>query len=263
MMKCTKYQLSRLAFPGGRRCIGRRFRMTWIAAIALSAAPPVAAQTQVQQDRLDRVSQFLVTAPMCRRLGMTVDPDLPVKAEKAVETETGSWSVDQATVRGLMTEALSRQGAILRTDLEAAAGAAKTDAQLRGVRTILLGYGRTCLAATADPIFSPLIKLPPGYNLETAVTAASDAMLEGGGLASWQTPRIQARGDLMMAAGTCRGKIGAARSDALVAEFGQSDDPRVRGYYRKAFDEGLADPSIIETLAGCHRALQKMIIKAR
>lgn len=66
-------------------------------------------------------------------------------------------------------------------------------------------------------------------------------MLELGGLASWQTPRIQARGDLMMLAGTCRSKIGAARSDALVQEFGQSDDPRVRDYYSKSFDEGLAD----------------------
>lgn len=88
-------------------------------------------------------------------------------------------------------------------------------------------------------------------------------MLEAGGLASWQTPEIQARGDLMMLAGICRSKIGPARSDALVKEFGQSDDPRVRNYYTKSFDEGLDDPTVIETLAGCNKAITPYRAKIR
>lgn len=67
----------------------------------------------------------------------------------------------------------------------------------------------------------------------------------------------------MMLAGTCRSKIGPSRSDALVKEFGQSNDPRVRDYYSRSFDEGLADPSIIETLAGCNRAIAGFRAKAR
>ena len=66
-----------------------------------------------------------------------------------------------------------------------------------------------------------------------------------------------------MLAGTCRSKIGPARSDALVKQYGQSPDPRIRSYYTKSFDEGLADPTIIDTLTGCNRAIEKSRIKAQ
>lgn len=224
-------------------------------ALGVSSSLPAWAQTQAQQDRLNRVGQFVVTASMCEKLGMKLDADLPTKAEAALKAETASWSVDPATVDRLKSEAISRQSRILQTDLQAASNGAKTDAQLRAVKGILLGYGRTCMAATTDPIFSSLIVPPPGYNLDTAATALADSILEAGGLASWQTPQIQARGDLMMLAGTCRSKIGAARSDALVKQYGQSDDPRIRDYYLKSFDEGVSDSTVIETLAGCNKAI--------
>lgn len=240
----------------------RIFRLA-AALLAVAAALPAHAQTQAQQDRLNEIAKFVVTSPMCEQLGMQVDPDLPTKAADAVEVETAGWQVDRATVERLVSETTARQGAMLKTDLGAASANAKTDAQLRGLRNILLGYGHTCMAAAADPIFSALIVAPPGYDLERAATGMSDGMLEEGGLASWQTPRIQSRGDLMMLAGTCRSKIGAARSDALVKEFGQSDDPRVRNYYSKSFDGGLADPTIVSTLAGCNRAIAAYRAKAQ
>ena len=40
------------------------------------------------------------------------------------------------------------------------------------------------VAATSDPIFSKLIVASQGYDLDKAATAASDAILESGGLAS-------------------------------------------------------------------------------
>jgi hypothetical protein len=232
-------------------------------ALSMFASASSSAQTQSQQDRLNQVGRFVVTAPMCEKLGMKLDPDLPTKAEAALKVETASWQIEPATVERLKNEAVARQGRILGTDLQAAADGAKSDAQLRAVKSILLGYGRTCMAATTDPIFSLLIVPPPGYDLEKAATATADSMLEAGGLASWQTAQIQARGDLMMLAGTCRSKIGPVRSDALVKEFGQSDDLRVRNYYMKAFDEGLADPTMIETLAGCNKAIASYRAKLR
>jgi hypothetical protein len=231
--------------------------------LAVSAAAPAYGQTQAQQDRLNRVAQFLVTAPMCAKLGMKLAADLPEKAETALNAETRAWQVDPTRLERLKGEALARQGNVLETDLETAANGAKTDAQLRAVRGILLDYGRTCVAATTDPIFSSLILPPPSYDLDKATTDVADSLLEAGGLASWQTPRIQARGDLMMLAGTCRSKIGAARSDALVKVFGRSDDPRVRDYYSRSFDEGLSDPSTISTLAGCNRAIAGYRAKIR
>jgi hypothetical protein len=228
----------------------------WIAlGIAVASCVPTLAQTQAQQNRLDLVAKFIVTAPMCERLGMTLDSALPTKAAAAFETETAAWKIDTSTLNRLAGEAISRQGNILKTDLNAVSEGAKTDAQLRDVRSVLLEYGKTCVAATNDSIFSTLIVSPDGYDLEAEATKAADKMLEGGGLASWQTPSIQARGDLMMIAGACRSKIGAARSDALVTEFGQSDEARERDYYNKTFDDGLADPDLISTLAGCNRAI--------
>ncbi|WP_242187191.1 hypothetical protein [Sphingomonas sp. CARO-RG-8B-R24-01] len=231
--------------------------------MALAPLEPASGQTQAQQDRLSRVAQFVVTAPMCERLGMSLDPDLPTKAESALQQETGAWNVDPSTIERLKGEAVTRQGAMLKTDLETVSEGAKTAPQLQALKGVLLGYGRTCMAAVTDPIFSHLILPPPGYDLETAATTASDAMLQAGGLASWQTPRIQAHGDMMMLAGTCRSKIGAARSDALMKEFGHSEDARVRSYYSKSFDEGLADPTIIASVDGCTRAIQQTRLKAR
>lgn len=233
-----------------------------LAAYAIAFSNLASGQTQTQQDRLNQVARFVVTSPMCERLEMKLDPDLPAKVESAFKVESSSWDVDKAVVERLAVEAISRQGAIFKTDLEASSSSAKTDMQLRNLRNVLLGYGRACMTATTDPIFSKLITLPSNYDLEAAVTRTTDAMLEGGGLASWQTPRIQNRGDLMMVAGSCRSKIGALRSDALVKEFGQSSDARVRNYYSKSFDEGLADPTMIATLAGCNRAIQKIRLKA-
>ena len=237
---------------------------TRLAIVALAVSSPISAgaQTQAQQDRLDRVGQFVVISPICEKLGMKVDPDLPKMAEAGLASETSSWPIAAETIERLKQEAVARQGRIFSTDLDAASAGAKTDAQLRGVKDILLGYGRVCMAATVDPIFSSLIAAPAGYNLDGAATTLADTMLERGGLASWQTPQIQARGDLMMLAGTCRAKIGAARSDALTKQYGQSDDPRVRNYYSRSFDEGLADPGMIETLAGCNRAILASRAKA-
>jgi hypothetical protein len=237
-----------------------------IAAVILSCAiaglNSVAAQTQQQQDRLNAFGKFAVTSALCSRIGMQVDDDIDVKAEAALALETADWQVDPAVVKRLKNEAAGRQGAILRADLGGAAEAAKTEKQLRGLSDIILGYGRTCLEATHDPVFAKLIVAPSGYDLQKSVTAFADQMLEGGGLASWQTPEIQARGDLMTLAGICRQRIGATRSDALINEFGQSADPRARDYYNKAFDRGLEDPDKTWTLAGCNRAIGRLRAKA-
>lgn len=234
-----------------------------LAALCVIGSVPVYAQTQAQQDRLNRVGQFVVTAPMCEKLGMTLDPELPTKAEVALEAETASWSADPATIERLKDEAVSRQGRMFSVDLEAVSSGAKSEAQLRGLKDILLRYGQTCMAATTDPIFSLLIVPPPGYDLDKAATETADSMLEAGGLASWQTPQIQARGDLMIIAGTCRSEIGPVRSDALVKEFGQSTDPRVRNYYMKSYDVGLSNPAIISTLAGCNKLITSFRAKVR
>jgi hypothetical protein len=222
--------------------------------LALVTAP-VSAQTQAQQDRIDRVSRLAVTSPMCSRLGMTVDPELGNKVETAFNAETSSWSIDRETFERLKQASIDRVVKSSEIDLETASANAKSEAQLRRLRIVFVAFGRLCVEATTDPIFSKLIVAPPRFDPETAATALADGMLEDGGLASWQTPAIRARGDMMMAAGTCRKRVGKARSDALLAEFGRSDDARTREYYLKSYDIGLNDTEMNFTLAQCNRLI--------
>lgn len=237
-------------------CMMRR-RIAAAAYIAVTAAAPASAQSQAQQDRLDQVSRFVVTAPMCEKLGMKVDPALPVKVEAAFRAETSAWSTAPATIERLKSASIQRQSNVLKVDLATASENAKTDAQLRQVGTIFRGYGRTCLEATRDRIFSHVITAPPGFDLDRAATDVADSLLDAGGLASWQTPAIQARGDMMMVAGACRRRIGKVRSDALVAQYGRSDDPRTRAYYLKSFDDALNDAELDFDLAQCNRLVTR------
>jgi hypothetical protein len=225
--------------------------------LSVMITAPALAQTQVQQDRIDQVSRFVVTGPICGKLGMTIDPALPDKVEAAFKVETSAWSAAPTAIERLKVASIQRQSNLLKVDLETASTNAKTDVQLRQVRTILHGYGRTCLEATRDPIFFRVITAPAGYDLDRAAADMADSMLEAGGLASWQTPAIQARGDMMMVAGACRRRIGQARSDALVAEFGKSESPRIRVYYLKAFDDALNDPELDFDLTQCTRLVAR------
>lgn len=226
--------------------------------LGVSSAEAAFAQTQVEQDRIDTLARYTVTSPMCETLGMTVTKDGGDIFEAGLKAETATWSIPYAEVERLTSAAIERQGQMLSIDLDAAAQGAKSEAQLRGIHKILLGYGQTCITLAVDPIFSKLVHVPAGYDLNQAVTIASDSMLEAGGLASWQTPGIQARGDLMMVAGACRARIGPGRSDAIVRQYGRSDDIRVRRYYTRSFDEGLADTELNFDLAQCNRAISKL-----
>ena len=185
-----------------------KLRISLAAIVIVGAATPAFAQSQAQQDRIDAVSRFVVTAPICGKLGMAVDPALPDRVEGAFRTETSAWSVAPAAIERLKLASIQRQSNVLKVDLETASANAKTDAQLRQISSILRGYGRICLDATRDPIFSQVITAPSGFDLGRAATDTADGMLEAGGLASWQTPAIQARGDMMMVAGACRKRIG-------------------------------------------------------
>lgn len=130
------------------------------------------------------------------------------------------------------------------------------------MRSVFLKYGSQCLKAARDPVFSGVINVPTDFDLNSAATAAADSLLADGGLASWQTPAIQARGDLMMAAGTCRWRIGAARSDAIFQKYSHATDARERAYYVRSFDDGLSDTSFNFDRAQCERLIKRLTAKA-
>jgi hypothetical protein len=223
-------------------------------------ALPAAAQTQAQQDRLEQIGRYAVTSAVCEQLGMTMMPDAGKYVASQLDRETASWGLSKSTVDRLASQALDRESAIFQTDL-AAAGQAKTEAQLRGVRPIMARYARMCVTIARDPIFAQVVTAPPGYDPEKAATDWSDAVLAAGGLATWQTPAIRARGDLMMMIGSCRSMMDPTRSDALKAEVGRSDDPRTREYYLASFDRGMEGGRIVHSRADCIRVINGLKAK--
>ncbi|MEG8023913.1 hypothetical protein QP162_04710 [Sphingomonas aurantiaca] len=115
---------------------------------------------------------------------MTVVRDLGDQVETAFKAETSAWQVDPDIVERLKRASIDRVTKSFAIDLETASEQAKTEAELRMLRTMFVAYGRMCVEATNDPIFSRLITAPAGFDPQTAATAFADSMLEDGGLAS-------------------------------------------------------------------------------
>lgn len=234
--------------------------------LAASFSTSAQAQTQAQYDRLNDLAQFGIVSPMCQKLGFVVVPNLEDKIEPAVQREIETWDGDKERLKSTFKDAVGRQGTLFEVDLKYFSSHAKSDAELRNIKNVLMRYGRICQRAANDAFFKDFISAHAAYDLDRMATAASDEMLEGGGLASWQTPRITARGDIMMLAGACRRVIGPVQSDAVRQSYGRADDPRERAYYERSFDNGLNDtemnPDWAQCQAGIARYRQK-IAKAR
>jgi hypothetical protein len=227
-----------------------------LGALLLPFAQPASAQTQAQVDRANQIADYGMRLAVCERLGMKLAPDAFDRMVDLAAQEAATWGLPKGQADAVLADAVRRHGQMFKLDLDAAAAKADSEAELRRLSKVLADLGRDCPAMLHDPIFSQVLSAPAGFDLQSAAKDAADALLADGGLASWQTPDIQARGDLMMLAGTCRQQIGAARSDELVAKYGRSDDIRERAYYLRSFDTGLADTELIFTRAQCDRAIR-------
>lgn len=232
------------------------------AALLLMAAAPAQAQSHGVLDRVDLLARYTVESAVCPKLGFRVDVDAEAFAA-AFRAEARTQGLDSAIAERLYTEALARRTRTFQLDLDAVRARAVGEGGLRDeIKPFFVRQGELCVAAATDPIFGRLVTRPLGFDLDRAATAAADSLLVAGGMASWQTPRIQARGDLLMVAGACRRQLGAARSDALLKEFGHADDARERAYYAEAFQLGLDDTELDLDAQQCERALRGFRAKA-
>lgn len=240
---------------GGRTHTTRCFKIL-LSAASLSLSQVAAAQTQAQVDRANQIAKYGMRLAVCKKLGMTLAPDAIERMTELAAKEVATWGLPSDGGEKLIGQAARRHGQMFSVDLDAAAAKANNEIELRRLSTVLADLGRDCPAMLGDPIFARILSAPAEFNLTSAARDAADAILADGGLASWQTPSIQARGDLMMLAGTCRAEIGAARSDAIVSKYSRSDDSRERGYYLRSFDAGLDDTELQFSKAQCDRAIR-------
>lgn len=215
---------------------------------ALSTTP-----TQAQFDRANALAYSSLVAANCRGLGFTLESDgsaLGAKTIAGFRDEAAETPLSPEAADALLAQALDRQGKTIEIDI------AGYPATAEGYRALNLRLADDCLKAAQDPVLAGILKAPEGFEPRRAAAAATDVLLAKGGLASWQTPSIQARGDLLTVAGSCRRLIGGERADALFKTYARAEDPRERAYYVESYDAGLADKFHFDfDLAQCERAI--------
>lgn len=235
--------------------------MKGIAFAAILAVLPscAVAQTQDQADRVDQLASYTLQSAYCTKFLGFVVAGGGAEFDRAMVADSRLAGLDAKAANQLYVQALERRSRSFKIDLEASQAELGTD--FAKLQPWFLDHARRCQQIAADPTFSKLLRQPVGFEAEAAATRAADALLEAGGLASWQTPTIQARGDLLMTAGACRRHIGAARSDALFRQFGSTADARERAYYARVFQEGLNDNMGLDATQ-CERAISGFREKA-
>lgn len=238
---------------------GSRARSLWLwlalCMVALGAAP-ARAQTQAHIDRADQIAKYGMRLAICKKLGLTLKQGAFDLITELALAEVQTWGLQKSVSDAVLSAAVRRHGQMMKMDFGTAVAEADTAAELRRISLLLEDLGSDCPKMLVDRIYSQVLSAPAGFNLRAAARELADSMLEDGGLASWQTPAVRARGDLMMLAGACRAQIGRVRSDAIVATHGRSDVERERRYYLKSFDNGLSDTELRFTKAQCERAIR-------
>lgn len=220
------------------------------------------AQTQIEQDRIDLIAKYTVVSAACLRFHASVSPSIDTLVREGLYAEAASWSINRDSVAESFSRALERENRIFEIDLKFASTHAKTEQELRNLKSVMARYAIICAEAAKDRTFRYYIILPDNFDPTIAASELTDSMLEAGGIASWQTAQIRARGDLMMLAGACRKTIGPVKTDALLKAYGRSDNPRERNYYNNAFQAGLDDTELNFSAAQCDRVIAKFKLNA-
>lgn len=232
----------------------------WVFGAAILALPSWGwAQTQAQFDRIGQLARFHTAASgICLTLGARVEPVEIIRA--AIMTEVATMGLQHDVAERVVSEAVDRETGKARIENKTDLEQLKSSGAFRNFWQTVARRGGACAAAATDATFSQVISLPTDFDLNAASVKVADELLAPSGWASWQTPRIQAKGDILIIAGACRRQFGAARSDKLVATYGKAEDPRERRYYMASFDLGINDYEPDElNLAQCERALKSFL----
>ncbi len=151
-------------------------------------------------------------------LGYTASDNFPyVLAERAI-AEAKLSGVDEETAGSWASEGVKRHVASFRRDLrEAQSG--NTEAEIAAsVRAVFDILSSKCETVAADPISRGIFSAGTPEAMREARAALEDPLLAGVGAASWQTPAIWARGELLMGLGVCKNRLSREDHDHLLAE---------------------------------------------
>ena len=217
--------------------------------------------------RVDRMAEYVAVAPWCEKIGYTLAPDFADRLAEIAYREADATSVPHSTVDVWIHDALARHQRLAQSEYQRVLDAMDTPETTRvALNGLLDKVQRVCSDAGADPAFGPLLTTPSSNEMVEARREMADGLLESSGQASWQTPTMFAKAELMMALGVCKSQITAARHDALYARFITESPPssQEQRYYAQQYLDGIeSGPDLALDSTQCSRLLASRLAAAR
>jgi hypothetical protein len=204
------------------------------------------AQSVEARLRIERFAMWTGAGAACTRFGYSMPEEKADAAEQAMLAEAAKGGTSEADARKRYSEGMNRQMQLFASESSVLLSAIEDGNPIRPrLDALLLKWDRLCQEAAADAVFGQW--LTGGTASERAIARRDfmDTILEKGGEASWQTPKIIARGDLMYAIGACQRHLTQAQTNQLKAAILDGPDPtdtlgiRARAYYQTNLTEGI------------------------
>lgn len=233
-----------------------------LAAFAVQAVAVEPSQVAAYS-RVDTVSEYVVAGAACPRLGYTVSGDFAEVLSRRVVAEAAEAGIDKPTVDRWSGEVVRRQTTLFRQGMDRDLEALEDGGEPQRILNAMFDrHEALCAKAAADPITLGIIIAGPPEARAAARQAASDELLMGYGKASWQTEKIFATGELLLAVGVCKSQIPAARHDQLLVQHmpaSDAVDPASR-WLSSQYVEGLQSaPDLALDEAQCGRLLRTRV----
>lgn len=177
--------------------------MIWIIAALMQTAVPT--EHVAAYSRLDTVAGYAGSAAYCGTLGYTLTDDFTSVLAGRALAETKAAGVSEETATIWLREALQRASKIRNAEMAAYSTSLSDEAEIATtVRAMYSDLQAKCAVVAADPISIGILTAGTPAELQSAKTAMEDSLLADVGAASWQTPTIWARGELLMGLGVCK-----------------------------------------------------------
>lgn len=191
--------------------------MIWIIAVLIQIAVPT--EHVGAYSRLDTVAGYVGSAAYCGTLGYTLTDDFTSVLAGRALAETKAAGVSEETATIWVREALQRVSKSRNAEMAAYGTSLDNEAEITTtVRAMYSSLQAKCAVVAADPISIGILTAGTPDELQAAKTAMEDSLLADVGTASWQTPTIWARGELLMGLGVCKNIQPRAEHERLLAE---------------------------------------------
>jgi hypothetical protein len=231
-----------------------------------SALCATSAQAQVETDpvaRLNQLGRLIGHTTGCEQFGFEVHNDqIEALANDAISIGARAGFSEELSgtyLQNAMRQAMQQ----VQQDIKAMSAVSQEDGArfVENIHTQARKIVSACRATARDPMTQAIISNPSSSD-ETLVRNFSDEVLMPTGLASWQTPYINAGADIVQAVAACATHLTRAQSDAYVAElyapnrFSVAVEDKARAYFdfwKQKGRDGMSDLDLDATQ--CNRLL--------